>query len=94
MQTISISELQKSPKQALQKSQGFTYIFSHNQKNGGIVNNQFVEFIESNGILDLFEDWLLANNPKFTEHWEEGNQVIESQDFSSTKTFNELWPSN
>lgn len=88
--TISISELQKSPKSAIKHSNPFTFVLSHNQKQGGIANKHFVEFLEEEGILSIFEDWQIRRNKKAHKAFTEGEKILNSGDFSGCVGLDDL----
>lgn len=88
--TIPISELQKSPSKALKKTRGYTYILSNNKKTGLIVNKNMMHFMEEKGILEEYEDYILANNPKFESERSEGRKIQEQKDYSDCISFEEL----
>ena len=71
MNTIAITELQKSPKKALNKN-SYSYILANNKKRGMIIDLNMVEFLEEKGWIEEFEDWALLN--KFKEQTEEAIQ--------------------
>jgi hypothetical protein len=89
--TVSISESQRSLSKVLSSANlGFTYILSNNKVSGILGNTKFLEFIESEGLLDQYEDWLLYKNKEVQTAFNEGNKIIKSDDFSETLSFKEL----
>lgn len=87
MNTIAITDLQKSPKKALEMGP-FTYILANNKKRGMIINAEMMNFLEESGLIEEYEDWSLVN--KFPEHIKEAQDIIKSGDYSKTHSFDEL----
>ena len=87
MNTIAISDLQKSPKKSL-LSAPFSYILANNKKRGMIINMDMTNFLEEKGWLEEYEDWALLN--KFPKQNKEVSKIIENGDFSETINFVEL----
>lgn len=89
--TASISQSQRSLSKVLQSSPiGYTYILSNNKKKGFLGDQRFIEFIETEGVLEQYNDWILYNDPKVKKAFQEGHAILESQDFSETLSFKEL----
>lgn len=88
--TVSITELQKSPRQTLKKTKGYCYILSNNKKTGLITDEKMMIFLEERGILEEYEDWILTFSPEFNDEKEEGRRILETGDFSKTISFDEL----
>ena len=89
--TVSISESQKSLSNAISRSScGYSYILSNNKKKGFLANTRFIEFIEEEGILEQYTDWLLYKSKEVKSAFNEGHEIINSGDFSETLSFEEL----
>ncbi len=69
--TISITDLQKSPKQALQATRGLRYILASNKKRGALIDEGFLGFLESGDFLTLYEDWSLARDKELLKRSDE-----------------------
>ncbi len=89
--TVSISESQRSLSNAISSSPlGYSYVLSNNKKKGFLANTRFIEFIEEEGVLDQYTDWLLYKNKEVKTAFNEGHKIIKSGDFSETLSFEEL----
>jgi len=88
--TVAISELQKSPRKTLDNTHGLKFILANNQKQGGIIDKEFLLFIESEDILDQFEDWKLAHDPEILKNSKEIKEKLEKDDLSEFISFDEL----
>ena len=87
MNTIAISELQKSPKKALEQA-AFSYILSNNKKRGMLLNEKMMEWVEQSGLIEEYEDWVLMQQSK--DQIEEAHKIIESGDYSETYNLDDL----
>lgn len=88
--TIPVSELQKSPSKALKQTRGYTYILSNNKKIGFIVDEGMMRFMEEQGVLEEYEDYILMNSTKLQAEKEEGRKIQESKEYSNCISFEEL----
>ena len=87
MNTIAITDLQKSPKKSLEMAP-FSYILSNNKKRGMILNADMTSFLEEKGWLEEYEDQMLLK--KFPKQNKEAKQILDSGDYSKTLSFDEL----
>lgn len=90
MKTVSISELQKSLKKNFSSQFGFVYVLSNNKKAGGIATPDFVSFLEDEGILEMYEDYLLLKDPELEKRQKRAEKIITFGDYSETLSFDEL----
>lgn len=87
MNTIAISELQKSPKKALEQG-AFTYILANNKKRGMILNEKMMEWVEQSGLIEEYEDWALVQQSK--DQIQEARKIIKTGNYSDTYTLDDL----
>jgi len=87
MNTIAITDLQKSPKKSLEKAP-FSYILANNQRRGMILNVDMMNFLEKKGWIDEYEDSVLLR--KFSKQNKEVQDIIKTGDYSNTLSFDEL----
>jgi len=87
MNTIAITDLQKSPKKSLEMAP-FSYILANNKKRGMILNLEMTNFLEEKGWLEEYEDSVLLK--KFPKQNKEAQEIIKTGDYSKTISFDEL----
>lgn len=87
MNTIAITDLQKSPKKALEAAP-FSFILANNKKRGMILNADMAQFLEDKGWLEEYEDMVLAR--KFEAQNKEVDDILTTGDYSDTVSFSSL----
>ena len=90
MNSIAISELQKSAKQVFAQTGTVQVVFSHNKRNGGVISEAFLRFIEANHLVEDFEDWVMAEGALFKEDRVIGKKFAENKP-SQTYKFDEIF---
>ena len=90
LKTISVTELQKSPSGAFKKTKAFKHVLVNNKAIGLILSQKASEFLESSGMLQEIEDYLLASSENFNEARQEAREIIESGDYSQCLNFDQL----
>jgi len=88
--TISISDLQRSPRQSIKNTKGYTYILANNKKVALLVEEKMIHFLEERGTLQEYEDWVLTNSSRFDSEKKEGQKKLASGDFSDCVSFDDL----
>ncbi|PCI25787.1 hypothetical protein COB57_01095 [Candidatus Peregrinibacteria bacterium] len=91
MSSVAISDLQKSPAQALKNTHTIQAILQNNKMAGGLISPDFLKFITTYGILDEFEDFLLLQNKELQKRGEETLNQIKKNDYSQFATWDQVW---
>lgn len=90
IQTISISDLQKSTKKPFQ-NKGITWVLKNNQIHGGIFNQNFAKFLNEEGITEMFEDWLWANDKALQKLSIKASKMSQENNYDKTLDFNQVF---